>query len=216
MASLALNFQFLAASSIRDEEAPPLLLLRDVEEELHELEALVRQVALPVVDLAEAALPDARALELRRDLLAGQDLRVDPDDQDLLVVGAIEDADVAAFGQLLRVAPQVVVVEVLGRGDLEAADLDALRVDAAHDVPDRPVLAGGVHRLQDDHDAVRVLRGEPRLEVGQELDAAGEDGLRLGLGLLARAGRVEVAREPDPSAGLDPEGLDEVGDLLAA
>ena len=37
---------------------------------------------------------------------------MDPDDEDLLVVGAVEDADVAALGQLLLVAPQVVVVEL--------------------------------------------------------------------------------------------------------
>ena len=94
---------------------------------------------------------------------------MDPDDQDLLVVGAVEDADVAALGQLALVAPQVVVVEVLARGHLEAADLDALRVDPAHDVADRPVLAGRVHRLEDHDDAVGVLGREPHLVLGEEL-----------------------------------------------
>ena len=101
------------------EEPAALLLLADVQEELDEAVALVGQVVLPVVDLAEAPVPDAAVLELGRDLLAREDLRVDPDDQDLLVVGAVEDADVAALRQLLRVAPQVVVVEVLGRGILK-------------------------------------------------------------------------------------------------
>jgi hypothetical protein len=40
---------------------------------------------------------------------------------------------------------------------LEAGDVDALRVDAAEHVPDRAVLAAGVHRLQDDEDRVFVL-----------------------------------------------------------
>ena len=115
MTSLALNFQFFSGSSIRGEEPAALLLLADVEEELDDPEALVGEVALPVVDLAEAAVPDAPVLELGRELLAGEDLRVDPDDEHLLVVGAVEDADVAALRQLLRVAPEVVVVELLGR-----------------------------------------------------------------------------------------------------
>ena len=64
-------------------------------------------------------------------------------------------------GQLLRVAPEVVVVELLRRGDLEAADLDALGVHAAHHVADRAVLARGVHRLEDHDDPVGVLGREP-------------------------------------------------------
>ena len=40
---------------------------------------------------------------------------MDADDEDLLVVGAVEDPDVAALRQPPRVAPQVVVVELLGR-----------------------------------------------------------------------------------------------------
>ena len=196
------------------QEPAALLLLADVQEQLDEAEALVGQVVLPVVDLAEAPVPDAAVLELGRDLLAGEDLGVDPDDEDLLVVGAVEDADVAALGQLLRVAPQVVVVEVLGRGDLEAADLDALGVDAAHDVADRAVLAGGVHRLEDHDDAVGVLGREAHLVLGEQLDGLGQDLLRLRLGLLPVPGRVEVLRQPDPPSGLHPERLDELGDPL--
>ena len=71
----------------------------------------------------------------------------------LLVVGAVEDADLAPRRQALGVAPQVVVVELLGRGHLEAVHRHALRVDAAHHVADRAVLAGGVERLQHDEHA---------------------------------------------------------------
>ena len=129
---------------------------------------------------------------------------MDPDDQDFLVVGAVEDADVAALGQLLLVAPQVVVVEVGAGRDLEAADLDALRVDAAHDVADRAVLAGRVHRLEDHHHAVGVLGGQAHLVLGQILDALGEDGLGLLRVDLAGPGRVEVAFQPDASCRARP------------
>ena len=37
----------------------------------------------------------------------------------LLVVGAIEDADLAAPGETLRVAPEEIVIELLGRGTLK-------------------------------------------------------------------------------------------------
>ena len=96
---------------------------------------------------------------------------MDAHDEDLLVVRAVEDADVAALGQLPLVAPQEVVVELLRRRDLEAADLDALRIDPAHDVPDGAVLAGRVHRLEHDDDPVRVLGGQTHLVLGEQLDA---------------------------------------------
>ncbi len=43
------------------QEPDPLLLLGEVEEQLHDPEAVVGQVALPVVDLAVAPLPDVAA-----------------------------------------------------------------------------------------------------------------------------------------------------------
>ena len=69
--------------------------------------------------------------------------------------------------QALRCTPQKVVVQFLGRRLLEAEDLAALRIDAAHDVLDRPVLAGRVHRLQDDQHRVPVVRVEEVLGLGQ-------------------------------------------------
>ena len=74
----ALNFQFRSGLVDAGQEPATLLLLADVEEDLDEAVALVGQVALPVVDLAEAPLPDAALLELRRQLLVGQDLRDGP------------------------------------------------------------------------------------------------------------------------------------------
>ena len=43
----------------------------------------------------------------------------------------------------------------------------ALRVHPAHDVPDRPVLAAGVERLQADEHAVGVLGGQTGLVLGE-------------------------------------------------
>ena len=130
--------------------------------------AVLDEEALPVVDLAVAALPDVVAPRARRELLALEDLRVDAHDEDVLVVRPVEDRDLAARRQLLRVAPEVVVVELLRRRRPEAVDDDALRVHAAHHVPDRAVLAARVERLEHHEHAVGVLCGEPRLVVGEE------------------------------------------------
>ena len=96
-------------------------------------------------------------------------------DEDLLVVRAVEDADLAATRQGPGVAPEVVVVDLLGGGHLEGVHGDALRVDAAHDVADGAVLAGGVEGLEHDQDAVGVLGGEASLILGHQLDAALEE-----------------------------------------
>jgi hypothetical protein len=139
---------------------------------------------------------------------------VDPDDQDLLVIGAIEDADVPVGWQLLGIPPQIVVIELGRRRDLERMDLDALRIDPAHDVADRPVLAGRIHRLQDDEEALVVLGGEAALVLGEHLDAGLQEALRLVALDLAVRTRVEIAAQPDLRAGLDPEWLDERCDPL--
>ena len=150
------------------QQAAALLLLREVQEELDDAEAVLGQVALPVVDRAVAPLPDVPLVRRLGQLLALEVLGVDADDEHLLVVGSVEDADLAARRQAARVAPEKVVVELLGRRDLEAVDRDALRVDAAHHVADRPVLAGRVERLEDDEDAPGVLSGQPRLVLRQQ------------------------------------------------
>jgi len=133
------------------QEALPLLLLGQVQEDLDDGEPVVDQIALPVVDLPVATAPDVLAggvVARRRQSLPSQGLGVDPDDEHLLVVRPVEDPDLAPGGQGTGVAPQVVVAELRRRRDLETADAHTLRVHPAHDVPDRPVLAACVQRLQ--------------------------------------------------------------------
>ena len=55
---------------------------------------------------------------------------MDADDEDLFVVGAVEDADVPAARQEAGRAPQEVVIELLGRRRLERMHFAALRVEA--------------------------------------------------------------------------------------
>ena len=92
----------------------------------------------------------------------------------LLVVRAVEDGDLAALRETLRVAPEVIVIELLGRGHLEAVNGDALRVHPAHHVADRPVLAGGIQCLQHHQHPPRVLSRQPSLVLGQQSHSLGE------------------------------------------
>src|ERR1700743_427413 len=88
------------------QEAPALLLLGEVEEELDDLEAVVGQIPLPLIDRAVAVLPHVVVLGQP---LAAEDLRVHAYDEHLLVVGPVEDPDFAARGQPLLVAAKVVL-----------------------------------------------------------------------------------------------------------
>jgi hypothetical protein len=68
------------------QEADPLLFLREVQEDLHDLDAVVGEVALPVVDLLVAALPHILSFRLLREQLALQQLGVHPHHQYFLIL----------------------------------------------------------------------------------------------------------------------------------
>ena len=78
------------------------------------------------------------------------------DDQHLLVIGSVEDADPSAFRQIARRAPEKIVFQFGGAGMLEAEDLAALRVDPGHHMPDGTVFSGRIHRLKDQQDGVAI------------------------------------------------------------
>ena len=80
------------------------------------------------------------------------------DDEHLLVVGTIEDADPPAFRQTAGRAPEKIVLQFLGARLFETENLTALRIDPGHDVPDGAVLAGGVHRLKNQQQRIAVGR----------------------------------------------------------
>ena len=140
---------------------------------------------------------------------------MDAHDDDFLVVGAVEDPDLSASRQLLLVTPQVVVVELLAGRDAEPVHDDALRVHAAHHVPDGAVLAAGVQGLQHQQDAVGVLGREARLVVVEHLHARREQALAVLLvEHVARVPGIEVAFQHDLGAGLNPERLDDLANAF--
>src|SRR3984885_13627980 len=180
-----------------------------VQHDLDNANAAVGQVPFPVVDLPVAPLPDF--FPGAGHPFRGQQLRMHPDDEHLLVVGAVEDADPAPPGQSALVPPEEIVVQLLGGGLFEGTDLHRLRVDAAHHVLDGAVLAGRVESLQHQEHAVRVLRGEPVLILGEEIHAVGKQAGGLLTGYLAGIARMVITAQPDGAARRHHERLDEVG-----
>ena len=96
--SARLNFQFFSGSSMRCEEALSLLLLREVEEELDDAGSVAVEVSLQIRDRAIPVVPDRLVVVRRvREPFAAENLGMHADDQHLLVVGSVEDADPPAF-----------------------------------------------------------------------------------------------------------------------
>ncbi len=94
---------------------------------------------------------------------------MDANDEDVLVMRAIEDPDLALARRVPVDTPQEVVTELLRGRDLERGDRAALRVECLHDLGDRAVLACGIDALEDDKDRVFRLRPHPVLEAPQAL-----------------------------------------------
>ena len=106
------------------------------------------------------------------------------DDEHLLIIGAIVNADAPTFRQAAGRAPEKVVFQVLGARVFEAKNLAALRVDAGQDVLDGAILAGGVHRLKNQQNGVLVLGVEQTLLPAQGPGMFGEDFLIVLLRLV--------------------------------
>src|SRR6516164_9703050 len=95
------------------QEALLLFLARQVKEELEDDDSLPSEVILEVRDVGESLVPDALADQRPGQVLLVQDILVHANDQDLLVVRAVEDSDLSALGQTTGIPPQKVVAEVL-------------------------------------------------------------------------------------------------------
>ena len=175
------------------------------------MDAVVDQVALPVVDLPIPAVADVAFRCRRGQSLRGEQVLMHPDDEHLLVVGPVEDADPAPPGQGALVTPEEVVVQFFGGRLLEGTDGDRLRVDTAHHVLDGAVLARGVQSLEDQQHAEGVLGGEPVLVLGEKPYAFGEQCGGLRPRHLAGVARMVVPAQLDRAPWRYPQRFDEVG-----
>ena len=100
-----------------------------MQEKLENDRCVFHEHALEIADLRVARLPHL----LRHQVVTAND-------QDVFVVAAIEDDDLARRRHLRVHAPEIVVVELQLRRLFEGDSADTLRADAAHHVTDRAIL----------------------------------------------------------------------------
>ena len=82
---------------------------------------------------------------------------VHPDDQHVLIIGTVENPDIASARDAFVQAPQKVVRQFFRRRRSEIVHLDALRIDTSHHMLDGAVLPGSVHRLQNNDQAFSAV-----------------------------------------------------------
>jgi hypothetical protein len=69
-------------------------------------------------------------------------------DEHLLVMGTIEDANPPTLWKPARCTPKEIMFQFVGARLFETENFATLRIDTGHDVPDGSVLAGSVHPLK--------------------------------------------------------------------
>src|SRR5271166_4461992 len=141
-----------------------------MQKEFDDARAVAIEMALEVHDRAIARLPERlfAAAGATRQALRREDFRMNPDDQHLLVIRTVEDADLAALRQIAGGAPQEVVLELDRARMLVAEHLAALRIDPRHHVCDDAILAGRIHGLKNEQYGVAAGRVQELLP-GAEL-----------------------------------------------
>ena len=90
-----------------------------------------------------------------------------PNHQDLFIIGSIEYADVPALRQPIGGAPEKIMFQFVGARLFEAENLAALRIDPGHHMPNRAVLAAGVHTLKNQQQRIAVRRIVKALQRAQ-------------------------------------------------
>ena len=140
-------------------EPASLLVPADVQEELHDDDAVLGQQLLEPVDLVVAARPHVLGHQLAH-----------ARDQHVLVVRSVEDGDVSSRRHGAVHAPQEIVVRLLRRGRLERRHAAALRIEAPHDVTNRSIFTRGVHPLEHDEQRAPVLGVHQVLQLVEARD----------------------------------------------
>src|ERR1019366_1944495 len=135
-------------------EALFLLVLADVQEEFQYLHVVFAQRLFKLVDLVVTPRPDILGNEV-----------VDAYDENIFVMRAVENPDIAVLGNGLVYAPEKIVRGFLGRWRFEWRDGASLRVHAGHYVPNRAVFSGGIDSLKNDQQGVFVLGVEQVLQL---------------------------------------------------
>jgi hypothetical protein len=137
------------------EKPLPLFVLRKVEEELEDLGSVTVEMFLQVLEETIPFLPDGLLIQVRKPL-AAENLRMHANDEHLLIIGTIEDADPPAFGKFSRCPPEKIMFQFAGARLFETEDLTPLRIDSGHDVPYGAVFAGSIYPLKNQQQRIAV------------------------------------------------------------
>ncbi len=170
-----------------------LFLFADVQEEFQEDDVIVRENFLEGVDLFVARLPDGFGSELE-----------DAHDQNVLVMGTVEDADVAVARKGPVDAPKEIVREFLARRRLEIGGFHAGGIDMLEHAAAGAVLAASVHALQKDNEGMFMIGVQQVLELADFFAKLVGPGASLVLVEAIVPGRIEVA---EADFGGDFDGL---------
>jgi hypothetical protein len=124
-----------------------------------------------------------------------ENLRMHTNDQDFLIVRAIEDANPPAFGKPARGTPEKVMLQFFGARLFETENLAAFRIDPGHDVADGAILAGSVQGLKNQQQCIAAGRVVKLLQRAQFLNVFFQEFpiplLRLAKGLYQRRPLME-------------------------
>src|SRR3984957_19061915 len=117
---------------------------------------MINQVFLEVVDQTVAARPDTFRDEI-----------VNANDEDILVVRAVEYDDFAASRRGLVRSPQKIVRSLFRGGLFEGCNAATLRVHGAQNVIDGAVFAAGVEGLKADEKRMAVFSVKQVLQLSE-------------------------------------------------
>src|SRR4029077_2256719 len=99
-----------------------------MEKELANHCSIAAEVLFETTNIFKAFLPDFLGDQVRRKMLFGKKVLVDADHQDLFIVRAVEDSNLAALRQAAGGPPHEIVIQLLSGRLLKAGDLTRLRV----------------------------------------------------------------------------------------
>src|SRR5437868_14022623 len=86
-----------------------------------------RQVLLEIADVFETLFPNLFAYEFWRQFLFCQEFGMHPDDEHFFIITAVKNSDLTPVRQAFHAAPEVIVIQIIGRGRFERIHLAALR-----------------------------------------------------------------------------------------
>jgi len=146
----------------------PLLLSGEMQINLNDVGSIVMEVSLQIEDGAKPFRPDGLVIHIHLwESFAAENLRMHANDQHLLIIRPIGDADPPAFWEVTICAPQKIVLQFAVAGLFESEYLAALGVDTGHHVLDGPIFSGRVHPLEDQQHSKAVGGIEKLLQHAQ-------------------------------------------------